>query len=64
MLLYHRPVPAKIPKRRSRAGEFFQFISFLEAATMFEADEGFIQDVSIGTPPKHYSSLQLCILTA
>ena len=21
MLLYHRPVPAKIPKRRSRAGE-------------------------------------------
>lgn len=23
MLLYHRPVPAKIPKRRSRAGKHF-----------------------------------------
>lgn len=33
MLLYHRPVPAKIPKRRSRAGEqsgrfFFLFFLF------------------------------------
>lgn len=33
MLLYHRPVPAKIPKRRSRAGEqsgrfFFFFFLF------------------------------------
>ena len=70
MLLYHRPVPAKIPKRRSRAGKHYLLpsaarcnVTVLIKHDTDRCDVSSLQDVFIGETTCIYCKAILNMLT-